>query len=318
MFQNMKVGTRLALGFGVVSLLLMVVATLALVHLSDMNENIELIVHDRYAKVVHMNTMNAEVSNIGRDMRNAILTGDANRAKEEAARVLASRKRIGEAIEQLDKTIKAERAVALLKLIKEDQAKFTAGQERVLGLVAAGKRDDATGVLLGELQPVVSAFAANVQALSDFQSELMTKSSDEAMAEYLSARNTTLALIVVALGLAAGVGYWITRVITRQLGGEPDYAAAVLARVAEGDLSVEVALQTGDDTSMLHAVKQTVGQLKAVIAEVGSVLGGVAQGDLTQSIEGDYKGEFAQIRKHVNNTIVKLSQVVTEVNSGAE
>jgi len=302
----------------VVIVLLLVVALLGLMRLSSMNDSMELIVKDRYAKVTMTNDVVMEVGNIARYMRNAIITTDPARAKEEAERVHASRKRIGSIVERLDQVVKIEKGMALLKQIKEHRERFIAGQDRVLGLVAAGKREEAGQVLLGELQPVLQRYTEAVDALGDFQGELMTATAQEAGAQYVASRNMTIGLIVLALGLAAGTGLWITRVITGQLGGEPDYAAQLLARVAQGDLSVEVATRDGDNGSLLFAVRQTVDQLRDVIAEVGTVLGGVAEGDLTQSINGDYKGEFAQIKTHVNSTVSKLSQVVTEVNSGAE
>ena len=318
MFKNMKVASRLALGFGLVSLLLLVVAALGLMRLSALNDSIDVIVKDRYAKVVITNMVTAKVNSIALYLRNAVITPDAARAKEEADRIYSTRKLIDETVEELDKLAELPKALALLKQIKESHAKFVAGQDRVLALVIADKHAEAGQLLLGELQPVLREYTDNVQALADFQGELMLATSQEASAQYETARNVTVALTLLALALAVGVAVWITRAITGQLGGEPDYAGGVLARVAEGDLSVDVATRPGDTHSMLYAVKQTVAQLRAVIAEVGTVLGGVAQGNLTQSIVGDYKGEFAEIKAHVNETIAKLSHVVAEVNGGAE
>jgi len=318
MFKNMKVASRLALGFGLVSSLLLVVAALGLMRLSALNDSIDVIVKDRYAKVVITNMVTAKVNSIARDLSNAVITSDAARVKEEADRIYSTRKLIGEKVEELDKLAKLPKALALLKQIKESRAKFVAAQDRVLALVIADKHAEAGQLLLGELQPVLREYTDNVQALADFQGELMLATSEEASAQYETARNVMAALTVLALALAVGVAVWITRAITGQLGGEPDYAGGVLARVAEGDLSVDVATRPGDTHSMLYAVKQTVTQLREVIAEVGTVLGGVAQGNLTQSIAGDYKGEFAEIKTHVNETIAKLSHVVAEVNGSAE
>src|SRR5688572_6475390 len=108
MFKNMKVATRLGLGFSLVSVLLLMVAVLGLVRLSGMNDSIDLIVKDRYAKVVLANEVGVEVGNIGRYMRNAIITPDASRAKEEAERIYVSRKSIGERIEKLEALVKVE------------------------------------------------------------------------------------------------------------------------------------------------------------------------------------------------------------------
>jgi methyl-accepting chemotaxis protein len=133
-------------------------------------------------------------------------------------------------------------------------------------------------------------------------------------------RATIVSLTLMGLTFLLGIGasIWFSRSVVGKIGGEPDYAAGVLRRVAQGDLSVAVATRAGDTTSMLFAVKQTVAQLKQVIDEVGAVMGGVAEGNLTQTINGHYEGVFDDIKGHVNSTIAQLSQVVTDINGGAE
>jgi methyl-accepting chemotaxis protein len=61
------------------------------------------------------------------------------------------------------------------------------------------------------------------------------------------------------------LGFYITRSLLRQLGGEPAYAETVMARIAGGDLDVEIATKAGDTSSMLAAVKGMVAKLKQVI-----------------------------------------------------
>lgn len=62
MFKNMKVASRLALGFGLVSFLLLVVAALGLMRLSALNDSIDVIVKERYAKVVITNMLTVKVN----------------------------------------------------------------------------------------------------------------------------------------------------------------------------------------------------------------------------------------------------------------
>jgi methyl-accepting chemotaxis protein len=54
------------------------------------------------------------------------------------------------------------------------------------------------------------------------------------------------------------------------------------------------------------------------IDDVVRVMGAMSEGDLTKRIDKHYEGAYGQMKEYVNNTTEKLSQVVTEVNAGAE
>ena len=51
-----------------------------------------------------------------------------------------------------------------------------------------------------------------------------------------------------------GIGLVIARHIVREIGGEPAYATEVTRRIAAGDLSVDIQLQPGDQSSLLQAI----------------------------------------------------------------
>lgn len=59
-----------------------------------------------------------------------------------------------------------------------------------------------------------------------------------------------------ALMLLVGVMAWqMQRMLVRQLGGEPQYAAEVVQQIAGGNLAVPVHTQPGDTSSILHAIR---------------------------------------------------------------
>src|SRR5262249_48174262 len=125
-------------------------------------------------------------------------------------------------------------------------------------------------------------------------------------------------LSVAAILLAVGIGFVITRNLRNVLGGEPDYAAGVMRRVAAGDFTVQVEVRQGDTASLLAAIRQMVVSAGASVEDVVRVMGAIAHGDLTQTITGAYEGSFGEMKTYVNDTVTRLSQVVTEVNGGAE
>ncbi|KWZ44255.1 hypothetical protein WS72_16260 [Burkholderia savannae] len=60
----------------------------------------------------------------------------------------------------------------------------------------------------------------------------------------------------------------IIRNVRASLGGEPDEAAALAARIASGDLSRPVAVRAGDKSSMMAAMRDMQGRLQATIGGI--------------------------------------------------
>ncbi len=82
MFSNMKVATRLALGFGAVVILLLTLSVISLTRMADMDNGVDLILEDRYPKVVLANEAMTRTIDNGRQLRSMLLyTSDEDRDK---------------------------------------------------------------------------------------------------------------------------------------------------------------------------------------------------------------------------------------------
>jgi methyl-accepting chemotaxis protein len=84
------------------------------------------------------------------------------------------------------------------------------------------------------------------------------------------------------------------------------------------DVRADVSRHAGDFGRIVKGVNGTMDAIVIPLQAVQLVLSHVERGDLAHAIEGDYRGAFADLKSAVNNMIAKLSQVVTEVNGGAE
>ncbi|MBT3069043.1 methyl-accepting chemotaxis protein [Rhodoferax sp. U11-2br] len=82
------------------------------------------------------------------------------------------------------------------------------------------------------------------------------------------------AAVLAALLLLASL--LIARGLLRQLGGEPDVASDITRRIAAGDLTVDIALKNGDQSSLLYALKSMRDSLSGIVGHVRSGSEGVA------------------------------------------
>lgn len=94
------------------------------------------------------------------------------------------------------------------------------------------------------------------------------KNETEAAAQYTHA---LILMSVVFAGITlAGIvcAVWIARSITRQLGGEPSYAAAIATYIAAGDLTRNIAVPDGDQSSLMYAMKAMNDSLMKIVSHV--------------------------------------------------
>ena len=73
----------------------------------------------------------------------------------------------------------------------------------------------------------------------------------------------------------------------------------------------------GDFRKIVEGVNETLNGIVLPVNEVVTVLVDMEKGDLSQTVNGDYKGQLKDFKDTVNNTIAKLSQVISEVNDAA-
>ncbi|KQV91271.1 histidine kinase [Massilia sp. Root351] len=155
--------------------------------------------------------------------------------------------------------------------------------------------------------------------------ELNERRATEAVAAAEAQSRNALLLMygtaAVALLALSAMGWLVLRGILRQLGGEPAYAASVVHEVAQGNFAVDVRLAAGDNSSLLHSMKQMVDKLLAQIggepAYAARIVSEVARGDLTVQVKLR-PGDQASLLYAMKTMVDKLAAVLTEVSSGAQ
>jgi len=87
-------------------------------------------------------------------------------------------------------------------------------------------------------------------------------------------------------------------------------AAAVEGRL---DVRADVERHDGDFRRVIGGMNATLDAIVTPLQEVKDVLVLVERGDMTNTIEGNYRGAFADLKGAVNNTVTQLRHVIDEV-----
>ncbi len=267
MFKNLKIATRLGLGFGVVILLLIISSAIGYTRLADLNSEIDLMVKDRFPKTVIANEAVDQINITARAIRNAMLVKTADEASKEIARLYEARKLTGEKFAQLEKSITSEDGKKQFAKVTEARRLSVADQDLVLESFKAGRRDEAIEALTGKVRKSQGDYLKAVDDLIHFQSALMNDAGKVAEVTAATAKNLILAISLAAILISLGFAWWITRSITRPL----NQALEAATRIAEGDLTVKLVNDSRDETGLLMAAMQNmIDKLTQIIGEVRS------------------------------------------------
>ena len=316
MFKHMKIGLRLGLGFGVVVLLMMVIAFIGITRLGSLNAEIEDMVKDKYPKTVIANDLLGQINIIARSMRNTLIMDKQEHIAKEIARVQDAHKTIKDDFDKLDQTIKTEKGKEMLKTITDASAKYGVGQDHFLKLVGEGKREEAKTALLGEIRPLQLAYIDAISNFVKFQGEEMGKTGQGALDLYQTARTLMLAMGAVALVLAGVIALWVTRSITKPL----SEAVGVANQLAEGDLNVRIDVTSKDETGMLlSAMKNMVEKLSQMIGEVRSAADNLSSASEEVSATAQSLSQASSEQAaSVEETSASVEQMSASINQNTE
>ena len=263
--KNLRIGTRLGLGFLVVVALMIAVAVIGVTKLGTLNHETNLIVNDRVPKVEMVNHVIDELNRSARYTRNLLLMTDKNQIKREEDNLKKARQSIAETLPKLEKMLHDPKGVALFKEVSDVRAKYLPLIDKLVKDIDEGKPEEAKKVLFGELRPVQLAYFDSLRKLEAFQSELMVKAGKEAEEDYKMARIIMFSLAGGAIIFAFLIAFGVTRSITVPM----HEAVQVAQTVAKGDLTSRIEVKSTDETGqLLQALKDMNESLVRIVGEV--------------------------------------------------
>jgi methyl-accepting chemotaxis protein len=329
MFKNMKVGTRLALAFSVVVVMLVAVIALAVTRLQEQQASLRYITGTNNKLIQHAQQMNVGTLRLERVIRSLLLAQNAEQIQGDVASQKGAReifdnaaKAMGEIFAADPNSTQTERQ--LLADARERVAKVYATLDQITALALATQIEEAVTMMRGQLFLQSNDLRATLAALMKFEEDLNNSQVAQAESNYEFARNLMFAIGIAAVLAAIGAALLVTRSILGQLGGEPDYAAAILGKVSSGDLDIEIHTKPKDTASMLVAVKSMVARLKQVIDGQRDVVEAANRGDFGKqvslaSLEGFQKemGEgLNQLTATVGASLNDVVRVMAAMSEG--
>jgi len=309
---DMKIGTRLGMGFGLMILLLVVLSAMGVSSMGRVNDKLERIVKVDSEKIKLANGVSNSIRALASNMQLMMLKEQS--ARNDVMRAIENnRKSYGEAMAALEKLEATDKDKELITRVKTAISDAKRADNDVINYSLANRNEEAIALFNKEAHPLLEKIYASLDALVLNQEENVSGQYMETRKVYESTRRLTLALAVLAVVLGSLISYFVTRSITRPL-----FAALQASnRLAAGDLTLHIESKGADETGqLLSSMKNMVEKLKGVIADVKGAANFVAAGsqELSSSAEQTSQGasEQAAAAEEASSSMEQMSSNVKQ------
>ncbi|TDY35384.1 methyl-accepting chemotaxis protein [Janthinobacterium sp. 75] len=292
---NLTIAKRLGLGFGLVALFLLLVIALGLTSMRQIQDRMDEATKVNDVETRLAQTMDLTVTERALALRNLILLKEDKEIQIEVARIEEQEKKYAIAQQKLGAMFARLRGTSseeksLLEQIRTQSELAAPFIQRAAALALHQKQDDAYKLLRYEFRPVQKRWWELLRTLIAVEEKQNNEASINAEAAYSQARLVMLSIGSLALVTSLLAAVLITRGVTRQLGCEPDEAAAIAGQIASGNLAVPIHTRAGDTHSLLYAMQsmrdslaQIVQQVHASTETIATAAGQIAMGNLDLS-----------------------------------
>ncbi|HNX93921.1 MAG TPA: methyl-accepting chemotaxis protein [Holophaga sp.] len=300
-FKNLRLATQLTLAFALVALVSIVVGAFGLSGISTVTKLMQDSYTNHTVALVNMVNVNIQLAAYQQRVIYSTLVPDAKGRHEEVEKTASARKELLDWATKERATEMSETEKGLWKQFDEVWTAYMTASQKVMDLSDANKIEDARKVLLSDVRPRYIALRTIVGKIADDNAKVAGEANKQGTIIEAGIRRNTIIVIILGFIGSMALGYAVTRLIKKQVGGEPKEATEIAQRIAEGDLKVQVNLAPGDTSSMMAAMDQMVTSLNKVVSDTQHLVVAAGHGDFSQraNTEGQ-KGYIQELGTALN------------------
>jgi methyl-accepting chemotaxis protein len=314
--NHLKLGPRLALGFGAVLALSIVIVLIGWMRLNQaLGDQATAREFDRQAGVMTAWLARTEL-NVSRAVAIAKSAGQAETEAYFAPLMKETSAQISTLQKDLEQAIATDQGKTLLAEIGARRKAYLDVRVQVTGLVKQGDHAGAQKLLGDGMLPAATAYLAAMRSLEKYQDELAEQHLGQVHSALVSTQVTLGVILLVALGVGAAMAWSITRSVTRPL----RQAVAAAEVIASGDLSESVGSTARDEAGdMLRALGNMQNSLRTLVGQVRSSTESITTASSEIAVGGqDLSTRTEQTASNLQQAASSMEQLTGTVKQSAD
>jgi methyl-accepting chemotaxis protein len=314
--NNLRIATRLSIGFGAVLALLLIIVAIAYDRFTTTNAGLATLLNYQEQAELAQDWYGKTQLNVSRAIAVAKTAGQPEVQAYFDPLVKKTSADITAIQQKLEPLITSPEGKELMGIVAKKRSEYIAARNGVFEAIKAVDHIAAEAQLKDKMLPASEAYLAAMGKVQDFQD---TQAKQDAQSLDNGMRNASKALLVL-LGASLAVGVAMAFVITRSV-TVPLHEAVGSARViAASDLSQPVDSQRKDELGeLLRAIGQMQGALRGLVSQVRNSTDsiGTASAEIAVGSQ-DLSARTEQTASNLEQTASAMEQITATVRQSTE
>lgn len=343
---NLKIATKLALGFAMVLVLLVVMAGFGSMAILNANHMTDRITHHQIPALTACLEVPEAVRTVQRDLRDGLLLRDRTGVATWSASYNAADRKLTDLTKSYATLAVTAEERENAAALQDSAAAWLPIRDRVADLAKAKRYEEAQKLLYGpEYEQARETVETTAQKALDYQRSTTDRAALTTIAQGRNALTSMLGYAVVAILMGVFAGVFLTRLITRPLAqlsermehlrdGCVSHLGSAVKALAEGDLTVSVAATTeplaihskdelgqmaATFNSMLSETQTTIHEFTQAQIALRDLIGSVAESaEAVTAMSAQLTSSAEQTQAASNNIAQSIQQVASAADQSAK
>ncbi len=314
--NDLRIGSRLGLGFAAVLLLMLAIVTVGFLQLERTATTLKALGENEERARIAQDWLGKTQLNMARTLAIAKAAGQPEIEQHFAPLIKATSADIGALQKQIETGGGSSASRGLWEDLARQRTVYTDLRKRLFELLRQSDQPAVEALLRDQLVPAGAAYEASVLAVQTQQLGQARSTGAMLLAETRKGETALFALLVAGLLVGAAMAWLITRSVT-----VPLRAALETTRViASSDLSQTIRSERRDELGdllralgrMQSSLRDLVGQVRVSTDSIGTASSEIASGNL------DLSGRTEETSSNLQQTASSMSELTETVRQSAE
>ncbi len=316
--RNLSISRKLILGFGSILVLMIITAIVSVISISRISEQTQLYAEHTVPGLQHMYKMQVDMRAASQHLLDAILSEDQESTN---ANLDEANKWGSDFVTEKDAFIGVQRNDDLNSEIEKINTIFkeaSAARTQITDLQAKQTEESdaqAFKIYLEEYEPVVDQVTEILSGLE----EVALQRADSQNAAVTRLMTSSWILLIASVALSVVLTLILTFVIRKAILTPIKEIVNVYEEMSKGNMQVKINYESKDEMGkMAQSIRKTNAFIISYLRDISEKLKLMAKGDMQINMNMDYLGDFAVIKKSIEDTASSLNHTLQTINTAAE
>lgn len=310
--KDFKIGKKLTVAFGTTIILFIATILSAIFGITTLSSNFNKFYNESYAVTKTADDMKYAFQKAENYILMAITSRDSKSIQEYTKLCQQQLDSITNNADQFDTQISDNQLVTEYKNLMDSSVPI---KEEIFKALSKNQNDSALIKYQLNYAPILQSAQNKLDEIGNLVSQDAYNFYQQGDMAQKSAFILLIVLAVVSLAAVLGFCAYIIKSITKPL-QEIETAAN---KMAVGDMNAVITYHSKDELGTLADSMRAMMEIwHAYIQNISQLLGNISDGNMNVSVDMDYKGDFAPIKRSMEKILTALNDIFTQISLSSE